>query len=458
MKSKKLTSIIFLGLLFVPGLVRAQNITITQIDSDRLLLSSQIDCYVSIINNKGEVIEDIDISLISIEHETSDGMKAAQILDVQRNDSSDGEITFLLVLDNSGSMYEPVGKGLSGTRMDHAVRAVKNFISNIDNTNVRVGLAVFNTRYKLLSKPVHDIKIIESALDGIIKPDPKDAYTELFYAIDRASMDMSLYRGRKAIIILSDGENYPFFTMSGEIHPDFGELLYHPDNALESLKNESVTLYGINFSAEKDPYLSSISIDSGGKMYGALSDSELYNIYSKIKNRIVMEFKVTFKAPLNFLELPNIRAEYRGNTDTMTYYGSSLMGNAGENKLLIVIFILLISLIFWFFLLRIRFERPVKGAELSMLPYGSGKALKQTIALTSMKTVIGGSAQADFTITGVPDLKESHATIIFDDKTGVYTIISEEEILVNNQITRQRKLEPGDVINVEGATIVFDAP
>ena len=102
-------------------------------------------------------------------------------------------------------------------------------------------------------------------------------------------------------------------------------------------------------------------------------------------------------------------------------------------------------------------EMPAESPELSMLPYGNGKAVKQTTVLTSMKTVIGGSLQADFTITGIPDLKESHAVIIQDEKTGSYTVISDEEILVNNNINRKHKLKPGDVINVEKATIVFDA-
>ncbi|MCK5673936.1 MAG: VWA domain-containing protein [Spirochaetales bacterium] len=458
MKSKIMLSAVLLGLMIFPGIIWSQNITITQIDSTGLLPFSKIDCYLSISDGKGEIIENIDSPLISIRHETSEGMDLVEILDVQRNDFSIGQITFLLVLDNSGSMYDPVGNGSTGTRMDHAVRAVKEFLRNIDNSNVRVGLAVFNTRYNLIVKPVNDFKTLETALDSIAKPVSEDAYTELYYSIDEASKDMSVYRGRKAILILSDGENYPFYTKSGKLHPDFGEYIYLPEDSLDSLKNESVTLYGINFSSNKDPFLSSISIDSGGEMYNAYTDKELSGIYSKIKNRIEMEYKVTIQVPLNFLEMPELSAEYKGKTDTLDYYSSPLMGKISETKLMLIVFILLFSLGVWFLLLKLRFERPADSAELSMLPYGNGKALKQTVALTSMNTIIGGSAQADFTVTGIPDIKESHATIVQDEKAGTYTVISDEEIKVNNQITRKRKLKPGDVINIEGATIVFDAP
>jgi hypothetical protein len=134
------------------------------------------------------------------------------------------------------------------------------------------------------------------------------------------------------------------------------------------------------------------------------------------------------------------------------------MGLPGNSNLLLLLLILLGSFILWFVLLIIRFEKPASTAELSMLPYGRGKPIQRTIPLTSNRTVIGGSAQADFTIAGIPNLKESHATIVQNEKEGTYTVVSDEDILVNNQITKKRKLKPGDVINVEGATIVFDAP
>ncbi|MDA3938803.1 MAG: VWA domain-containing protein [Spirochaetia bacterium] len=458
MKNRKLLTLIAFGMLIFPGFIWSQNITITQIDSAELLPFSRIDCYLSISNDQGEVVNDADPAYISIKHETSEGMQDATILDVQRNDSANGTITFLLILDNSGSMYEAVGDGAEGHRMNHAVRAVEEFLNRMDNPDARVGLAVFNTRYTLLSEPVKDFRIIQEALKNISEPDNEEAYTELFYSINMAALDMAPYRGRKAIILLSDGENYPYFSMSGKSHPDIGDILYHPENALDSLKRESVTLYGINFSPDKDQSLSSISIGSGGKIYDALTDSQLSSIYNKIRDRIESEYKITVRAPLGFLGSPDILAKYNNITDTRTYHSSSLMGLPGNSNLLLLLLILLGSFILWFVLLIIRFEKPASTAELSMLPYGRGKPIQRTIPLTSNRTVIGGSAQADFTIAGIPNLKESHATIVQNEKEGTYTVVSDEDILVNNQITKKRKLKPGDVINVEGATIVFDAP
>ena len=454
-----------LGLMAMPTIISAQNITITQLDSTELLTSSRLDCYLSITDKQGEPLEDVKTDLIRMKHETEEGMNIVEILDVQRNNLAKGDITFLLVLDNSGSMYEPVGDGTAGNRMDHAKRAVKEFLGSLDEKSTRVGLAVFNTKYILLvepgrlhSRPGSNIKVIEEALDRIEKPDSKNAYTELYYSVSQAAKDMARYRGRKAIVLLSDGENYPYFTMSGNLHPDLGETLYSPDNGLKPLKREGVTLYGINFSTEKDKSLASISIESGGTMYEAITDEELSGVYDRIKNRIEKEYRVTVRAPLVFLGAPEISAEYEGSADTKSYYARPLMGNPERDYLFLSLMILLLSFVIWVILMLIRFEKPAAQAELSMLPLGTGKPVQRTIALTSQMTVIGGSAQADFTVAGIPTLKESHATIVQDEKAGTFTLVSDEKVRVNNRLTKKRELKPGDVINVEGATIIFDAP
>ena len=78
------------------------------------------------------------------------------------------------------------------------------------------------------------------------------------------------------------------------------------------------------------------------------------------------------------------------------------------------------------------------------------------VPLTTAKTVIGGSPKADLTIVGAPQIREQHATILFDPKKKSYTVVGTGDILVNNQPVKTRTLESGDVIDVGGATIVFD--
>ncbi len=53
-------------------------------------------------------------------------------------------------------------------------------------------------------------------------------------------------------------------------------------------------------------------------------------------------------------------------------------------------------------------------------------------------------------------MKEHHATILKDPDDSSYTIAGTGDIMVNNQPATTRKLEPGDVIDVGGSTIVFE--
>lgn len=454
----KLNLLLIAVVMNISVAVSAQNVTITQIDSSGLLASSTIDCYLNLTDAGGIPLMNADPSLIRMEHEKAEGMFPVKILDVKRNKAADTKITFLFVLDNSGSMYEKVGDGKKGTRMDHAERAVREFLKNIKIPGVRVGIAVFNTRYSLLVEPGKDIETISEALNKIKKPDSENSYTELYYSIHQAAKDISRYRGRKAIILLSDGENYPYFVMSGKPNPDSGKTVYLPEDALKPLRKEGTTLYGINFSSQKDTYLSAICINSGGTIYSALTSTELSNIYQKIQRRIAMEYRVTISAPLVFMETPRVRALYKGAEDTKTYYARSLMGAPVKDPLLFSVILFLLTLIIWVLLVMIRFEKSASRAEISMLNVGAGKPQQRTIALTSGKTVIGASPQADFTIAGIPDMKESHATIVKNENTGMFTVVSDREIKVNNRLTKKRDLKPGDVLNVEGATLVFDEP
>ena len=438
--------------------ILAENVTITQIDSSTLLPLSKIDTYISLTDAVGNPVDNPNYSLFRLDHEKSVGYQPARILNIEKNGLSNTEITFLLVLDNSGSMYKKLGNGETGTRMDHAKKAVKDFLHEIRNTGTRVGLAVFNTRYSLLIEPDSDIDPVIDALGKIRRPDRENAFTELYYAIDRSAFDMSKYMGRKAVILLSDGQNYPYYEKSGKPNPEIGTRIYTPKDALISMQKEGVALYGINFSNQKDPALSSIVIKSGGTVYDATNDVQLLNIYKLIKNRIAEEIRITVRVPVVFIETPMVRVKYNDSSDAKGYYAPLIMGTPDRNPMLFAILAFILAIIVWIILVIIHFEHPVKYPEITMLKYGAGKPLQRTIALSSQKTVIGNSPEADFTVAGIPKMKESHAEIIKDEKTGSFTIVSDEDIMVNNRPTKKRKLKPGDVINVEGATIIFDSP
>jgi hypothetical protein len=123
--------------------------------------------------------------------------------------------------------------------------------------------------------------------------------------------------------------------------------------------------------------------------------------------------------------------------------------------LFLLIPFILAGLLLWVLTL-LRLERKRGPASLEVLHTQVGHPVTRVVPLTTSKTVIGGSPKADLTIVGAPQLRERHATILFDPKDKRYTVVGTGDILVNNQPVKRRTLESGDVIDVGGATIVFD--
>jgi len=140
------------------------------------------------------------------------------------------------------------------------------------------------------------------------------------------------------------------------------------------------------------------------------------------------------------------------------YFASTVFGLPASRltPLFVIPFLLAIALLL--LLMSLKLERKSRPANLEVLQTRVGHASTRVLPLGSAKTIIGGSAKADLTIAGAPQVREEHATILFDPRDKSYTVVGGGDLLVNNQPARSRKLEAGDVIDVGGATIVFDEP
>ena len=454
--------LIILSLLIIlPAFMWGQNISISQMDTSKLFTSSSLDCYVRLTDTEGNPAETYGkmedrFSLFHIEENKNIYLPVQEI---QKNaDSRDG-ITFLLLLDNSGSMYESADGKTDENRISIAVRAAKTFFSRLDPEKDRGGLALFNREYRLLARPDRNTRSLEDTFTAVEIPSREESYTELYYTIVKAAEDMGKTAGRKAIILLSDGENYPYFKKSGKPHPVIGKDYFMPEQASAALAENEVTLYAVNFSKEKDIPLAEIALFSGGRVFDAADEAELTGVYENIKVSINEEYRIKVKVPVTFSRTPAIEVEYNKQSSDRRAYSPALIFGSGKLTSFTPAIILIITGIFLLgILFFIKLEKSANQAELTQLPAGRGKAFIKTLLLSSPNTVIGGSRSADYTITEIPELADSHATIMHNEKTENYTLISSREIKVNNKPVKKRILKPGDVINIEGATMVFDAP
>ncbi len=430
----------------------AEEITITQIDTSRLLAFQSVRLYLDLELPAGDasvVAEKITVS------ESSDGKVYTKvpIRKISRTTNSEEGISFFLLLDNSGSMWD----GLDGkptvdpenTRIAHAKKAVKDFVGELSVMD-RAGLAIFNTRYNSLRTISADSSGIPASLDRIQKPSRDEAYTELYSSIEQSLVSFGETGRRKVLIVLSDGENFPL---------DAATSVARPEDGIEAANREGITCYVVNFGTKGDSQIPRIAEESGGSVFDAHDSGELLGIYSAIRSAVLEEYAVTYTAAMFPGDKRFVRVTYPAKDRTSEteryYYSGTVLGSNTARPSWIYLLLFFVPLLIWLGFLMFKLERETSEAGIRLL-YGATAKGTRIFTLSGAQTIIGGDSTADITIAGNPSLKSNAATIIFDSVASRYTVTAASDLTVNNRPVKTKLLEPGDVINMSGTVVVFD--
>ncbi len=453
--------ILIAALAAVPG--AGQGLAITQIDTERLLFGQSVRLYLSAPGAAGTESPDVEV------WESGEGGEWAPrpVTSVSRGINDAEGIAFFFLLDNSGSMWTGLdgreGAPTEDQRMTHAKAAARAFLAEASRQGRgkdRIGLGVFNTRYWKAADPVGDFERISRGLDEIRKPATEDAYTELYLSLDRALADFAGVPGRRALVVLSDGENFPYYVRTGKPNPETGTRTTGPEDVVERAAREGITVYVVRFGNEKDPSLGDAAVRTGGKVFDASNRDELAAVYSTIRADVLAEIAVDYRAGMAPGSRRNVRAvlrdrEGRAYSSERYYYAGTVLGWSRDLPGWYYLAFLLVPALLWLALLVFKLERETTEAGLRLL-YGPSGGGTRVFTLNSPQTVIGSSDAADFTIGGNPSLKERHATILFDERQNAYTVVGDGNLTVNNREVERKRLEPGDVINMAGTVVVFD--
>lgn len=441
--------------------VAAQRLSIGQVDTGRLLIGQRVDLFVSI-----DAPDDAEPTLEEISvYESADGSvyrEVDAIYDLASVRSLDAPLAFYVLVDNSGSMYEETVPGSEEVRRIDAARdAIRDFANSITNERDRIGLAVFNTGYRELTPPSTDKAQMGDLLATIEEPAREEAYTELYAALVASASDATAV-GRRTVVVLSDGENYPYSVYEDEPHPAHGERLYTHEDAIEAFQREGLSLFAIHYAEREDPNLDVIAERTGGAVYRARGPQDLARVYREIRAELLDEYRLTYRATTIPAERRFVRVTYERGTTTLTaerpYFANTLFGGAGDVATGVLLGALIVGLVVLAALLALVIRGGAKETSLVILDSGGAKGLEKTVALGGRDTVIGASPDADVTIADNPTVDERHAVVTYEPKTAQYTIVSDAPVRVNNQRTTKRALKPGDVINVEGTIFAFDEP
>jgi Ca-activated chloride channel family protein len=458
---KKLVLSIF---ILIPAVIFAEGIRLSHIDTSTLLADQKVKLYVGMTDTRGLPIEDLKVEEFEV-YESPDGVnfeKREPIYGFNRLVNYENGIQFLLMVDNSGSMYRVMRNGEeTDTRIEFAKSAIRSFISEVSNPKDKAMLASYNTNYTMHTDMVSDMQLLSPMLDEIIKPEGDDGYTEIYGSINQAVSGIKELEGRKVIIILSDGENRPYTKFTGKAHPVFGDSIVSYEEPLLECQKEGITIFAVHYgSSSRDQKLTQIALETGGAVFNARNKDELDDVYSRIVQQLIHEYEIVYRASMEPAEKRYVKVVYKGETaeiDTVRhYFASTVFGMPPEHLFPFLIIPFLLGAILLYMLSR-NSNSSVTEPSLSVLDSGGAKTSINELILGKGRTVIGSTDDADFTISGKTErVSPNHATVLFDKKTNGYTLISDDEVSINNTKYKNRKLEAGDVINVGGATLVFD--
>ncbi len=459
--------------VFSAAVISAAEPVISQIDTSDLFINQKIKMYVNVTDKNGQPVNVVSADDLEI-YESSSAAPEREVkidnatVSIQGNINQSNGINFYLMLDNSGSMYMGMnGKNTSSEedmRINLAKSAVNSFLSSIDNEADKVGLAAYNTNFNSFSAPSSNIDKVTGLLEEISKPDAENRYTEIYASLCLAVNEFREIHGRKVIILLSDGENQPYYKLTGKEHPLFKNKTFDYKEPIELCNQEGISVFPIYFgtsSQMKDKYLDEIAFGTGGRVFNANNKNDLENVYVEIRKQILTEYLVSYKASMIPADKKNVRLVYNYNNDKgqseRYYFSSSVLGMPLKVFSWLLLLPFLLALILFGLLSLLKFENKNNGAYLQLLDRGVSKVSTKVFSLNKAKTVIGGSANADMTIIGKNNnIKNNHATIVFDKTRHCYTLVSDGLTKVNNRTVKTKILEPGDVINVCGTTVVFD--
>lgn len=462
MKLPVVVCIIFCVLLG-SGFLGAEDIALSGVDSRLVSVTGTVNLYTVVTDSVGQPVENLskeDFLVREAPVGESPGDPRPVVDFSPAGERRDG-IVFMMLIDDSGSMYDgPDGRTSPSperTRAALARREARNFLDELGTSMDRAGLAIFGTRYRVLAGPRTDRATLVERLGISSAPASEEAYTELYAAIAEASTSISGEKGRRIVILFSDGENYPYNLKTGNPHPDYGERSFVPDDALTALQEEGITLYAVRFGSNRDEDLARIAMSTGGVVFDVQGEEELSGLYASIRERVLAEYRLGYRPEPTGAEETSVMVELSGgpSTATLNFPSGFVFGTPSSGKqALLSLLALPFALLLIFILARIRGGKAAEVPSLERLrPAGGGEV---TVALESGKTVISPGLAGEATSIS-PRGAESPGTIVVEKgKDGHWRASSKDGVVVNNRKTDATVLENGDVIKAGEELIVFD--
>jgi VWFA-related protein len=230
---------------------------------------NRVILWVSVMDGKkDEFVTDLDKSELRV---LEDG-KEMQVIDFYREDRP---ITMAILIDTSGSMHE---------EMPDVHMAAEQFVQTLRPEDQAMVID-FDDRVFLIQDLTTDHAEL---VEAVTTTEPMGA-TALYDALHAAYRKIGTIEGRRAIVLLSDGED----TAS--------QFSYQ--RVLEEAKTSNTMIYAIGlgsiFSGPRKNVLRELADNTGGRAYFVNKAKELAGVYHKIAEELRMQYYLTYSTDID---------------------------------------------------------------------------------------------------------------------------------------------------------------
>ncbi|HYK18644.1 MAG TPA: VWA domain-containing protein [Bryobacteraceae bacterium] len=151
----------------------------------------------------------------------------------------------------------------------------------------RAMIVSFDTAAELVADLTDDVAQLEKAVQSLRPGGGTSLYDAIFYASrDKLMQDQPLYKFRRAMVILSDGED--------------NQSRYTRDQALEMAQKADVTIYTIStnitrIESDGDKVLRYFAAETGGQVFFPFKASDLNQSFENIANELRHQYNIFYR-------------------------------------------------------------------------------------------------------------------------------------------------------------------
>jgi Ca-activated chloride channel family protein len=229
---------------------------------------SLVELYVSVFDSKGQPAEDVSSSDFRV-------LEDGEVQEIRRFEAvEERPIHAGVLLDVSTSMTES---------LEEAEKAALRFFESVLRPRDRASLIVFSDSPQLVVPFTNDLERLAGGLAGLVPDGGTSLHDSLIFALH----SFAGLRGRRALILISDGED--------------SSSDYRFEEALEYSRRAGVAIYTIglrisNRETQVRNKLTRLAGESGGRSFFIESAQELGRVYDKVEIELRSQFLLTYQS------------------------------------------------------------------------------------------------------------------------------------------------------------------